>query len=378
MAFTWRLFILHQNATYGVNNGNHIIVGLPPPPERSDVTYPRSFGRSVMQCALRNLEMLVEYETATLRVGPCQELVHVNKYRQLCGFLRSLLSREEGLGLPPELEDLLDDADEHYPLDLRALRAFGMHQLQSSPVFLDESFVQPLVAGEYGYMPGGSMDIADFVLLGNIHDSEYRKEFTQVVGEAECKLFTSEHDPVIYHRSSPPMAAFSISDERECWLVPLPLNGSTPVVRVSYEVWLNPIKHAREFLVAHGASLALKHGVEAQDLILVSRSQREHFYDPDDWSRLPRTRHATDLDSTASDGLAFPVPVLPVEMLSEPSMLYLVTSSRPDFEAYVTDEPLSAFYQHPTNSSSSHMVCRRMGHCEIVDYVQLDKEDVVS
>jgi len=118
-----------------VNNDNHIIVGLPPPRQRSSVTCHRSFGLSVMHRALRNLKPLVEYETATLRVGPCQELVHANKYRQLYGLLRSLLSREEGPGLPPELEDLLDDADEHYPLDLRALRAFGMHQLQSSRLF---------------------------------------------------------------------------------------------------------------------------------------------------------------------------------------------------------------------------------------------------
>jgi hypothetical protein len=63
------------------------------------------------------------------------------------------------------------------------------------------------------------------------------------------------------------MASSSISDERECWLVPLPPNGS-PYVRVAYEMRLNPVKRAPEFLVAHGASLASKHGVEAQDLIL--------------------------------------------------------------------------------------------------------------
>jgi hypothetical protein len=182
--------------------------------------------------------------------------------------LGSLLPQEgEGLHLPPELEDLLDDAGEHGPLNLRALRAFNMHQLQSVRSWPDESFVQPFAAGDYGYIPGGSMDLAKFVLLGNIQDSEYRKEIAQVVGKAECKLFRSEHDPVICHRSSPPMATSSISDERECWLIPLPLSGMTSA-RVSYEMRLNPIEHARGFLVAHGASLASKHGVDAQDLIL--------------------------------------------------------------------------------------------------------------
>jgi hypothetical protein len=141
-----------------------------------------------------------------------------------------------------------------------------MHQFQFTRPLSDESLVQPFAAGDYGYIPGGSMDLANFVLLGNILDSEYRKEITQVVGNAECKLFRSERDPVICHRSTPPMATSSISDEKECWLVPLPRNGS--YVRVSYEMRLGPVKHAREFLIAHGASLASKHGVETQDLIL--------------------------------------------------------------------------------------------------------------
>jgi hypothetical protein len=183
--------------------------------------------------------------------------------------LRSLLPhRGEGLYLPPELEDLLDDAGEHSPLNLLTLRAFGMHQFQFTRPLSDESLVQPFAAGDYGYIPGGSMDLANFVLLGNIQDSEYRKEITQVVGKAECKLFGSEHDPVICHRSSPPMTTSSISDERECWLIPLSLSGFMDDVRVSYEMRLNPVEHARELLVAHGASLASKHGVEAQDLIL--------------------------------------------------------------------------------------------------------------
>ncbi|KAI0288492.1 hypothetical protein BC826DRAFT_1188383 [Russula brevipes] len=398
------------DASYGVSNDNHVIVGLPRLREAPRWTYGRGPEKSLLLCVLRNLQELMDNETATLRVGPCQELVHFKKYRQLYDLLRLLLPREgEGLGLSPELEDLLDDADDHGPLNVSALRACGMHQLRSNRSWpaSDAPLIQPLSAGDYGYIPGGSMDLAKFVHLGNIHDSEHRKEFAQVVGKAECKLFTSDHDPVIYHRSSPPMATSSISDERECWQIPLPLNGSEPIVRVSYEVSLNLIKHAREFLIAHGALLASKHEVELQDLILVTRSRRYYHYFTDGWSRLSCTRHAIELDSTASNRPASPVPVspseipsepsmlyaissprpdfkayrtnepvLPAEMLSEPSMLYLITSSRPDFKAYVTDEPLGALSQHPTNSSSSH--CRLLGQFETVDYVQLDKEDIVS
>jgi len=296
---------------------------------------------------------------------------------QLYGLLGTLLPWEEGKGLDisPELEDILD-ADEHSPLNLRALRASGVHQFRFSGSLSGNPLVHLLMAGDYGYISDGSMDLASFVLLGNIQDSEYRKDIPQVVDKAKCKLFASEHDPVKCHRSSPPAATSSISDEGECWLVPPPPNGPS-FVRVSYETRLNP-KHGREFLVARGASLASKHGVEAKDLILVTLSLRDDHYSTTEWSRLSHTRHATEFDSTASDSPAFPVPVLPAEMLSEPSMLYLVTSSRTDFQAYVTDEPLGALSQHPTNSSSSHIDCNLWGQEETVDYVQLDKEDMVS
>ncbi|KAI0289123.1 hypothetical protein BC826DRAFT_636236 [Russula brevipes] len=369
-----------DSATYGVSNDNRVIIGLPPPRKRS-VSICRSLETSLLYRVLKNLSELMYDQSTTLHVGPCpsQELVQFNKYMQLYGLLRSLLPhRGEGLRLPPGLEDLLDDAGEHGPLNFRALRAFGMHQFQFARPSSDESLVQPFAAGDYGYIPGGSMDLTKFVLLGNIQDSEYRKGITQVIGNAECKLFMSEHDPVICHRSSPPVATSSISDEdeRECWLVPLPPNGS--YMRVSYETRLDPVKHAREFLIAHGASLASKHGVEAQDLILVTRSQRYVYYCTMERPHSLRTHHAIELDSTASDGYAFPVPEIHEEMLSEPSMVYLVTSSRPDFEAYVTDEPLSASSQYSTGSALSPVGCYRRGQEETVDYVQLNVEDMES
>jgi len=129
-----------------VSNDNHMIVGLPPPREEC-VTYCRGPEESLLLCVLRNLGGLMDDGTATLRVGPCQEL----KYGQLHGLLCSLLPREgEGLDLSPELEDFLDDAGEHSPLDLRALRAFNMHQLQSVRSWPDKPFVQPFTTGDYG------------------------------------------------------------------------------------------------------------------------------------------------------------------------------------------------------------------------------------
>jgi hypothetical protein len=52
MAFTWRLIILYQSATYGVSNDNHVIVGLPPPRKRLRAIICRSLERSLVNCVL--------------------------------------------------------------------------------------------------------------------------------------------------------------------------------------------------------------------------------------------------------------------------------------------------------------------------------------
>jgi hypothetical protein len=89
-------------------------------------------------------------------------------------------------------------------------------------------------------------------------------------------------------------------------------------------------------------------------------SHRYDYYCTAEWSRSLRTRRANEFDSTASDGRAVPVPGI-YEVLSGPSMVYLVTSSRLDFEAYVTDEPLSASSEHSTGSSLSPVSRHRWG-----------------
>jgi len=66
-----------DSASYGVSNDNHMIVGLPPPREVC-VTYCRGPEESLLLCVLRNLGGPMDDGTATLRVGPCQELVHFN------------------------------------------------------------------------------------------------------------------------------------------------------------------------------------------------------------------------------------------------------------------------------------------------------------
>jgi hypothetical protein len=156
--------------------------------------------------------------------------------------------------------------DEDNPLTIPALQAVSMHQSRSIQWSYAESLVGPLKPGDYGYAAGDSRDLSNVVFLGNIQDCGCVKEVEHVVCQANCTMFMLEHDPVICHRSGLPTGTSLVPDDGECWEVPL-LEGDADI-RVCHKTGLASAKAAWEFLVANGASLASRHGVEPQALIL--------------------------------------------------------------------------------------------------------------
>jgi hypothetical protein len=147
---------------------------------------------------------------------------------RLLRLLHSLFPRDrEGLGLSPELEDLLDSANEDNPLTLPALQAVGKHQLRSFRSSSAEFHVRPHKPGDYGYFTEDSTDLSDFVVLGNVQDGECVKEMKHVIGETDCTMFMWRHDPVRCHRNDLPAVASLVPDERECWEVPLLENDAS-------------------------------------------------------------------------------------------------------------------------------------------------------
>jgi hypothetical protein len=195
------------------------------------------------------------------------------KYKQLKGLLQSLLPRQrEGLGLSPELEDLLDDADEDNPLTLCALRAHCIKQSRHDQTWHARAPVGALTAGDYGYIPEGSTDFANFVRLGNIQDGpgEDRKAkgIMEVVGKTHgTMLLRSNSHGIGSIPQRQPANAFLLPDELECWPVALPPRGGATVF-VHHEVGLTSVNDAWQFLIAYGASLASTHGIQPQDIIL--------------------------------------------------------------------------------------------------------------
>ncbi|KAI0289124.1 hypothetical protein BC826DRAFT_636418 [Russula brevipes] len=356
-----------EHATYSIDSDNAVIVGLPP----SCVVWNRlSYGglkSSVEAYVIQILREFVVAESSVLQVRPHKAMTF-NRYERLLDLLYFLFpGRGERLALSSELEDLLDGVDEDNPLTLSALRAVSKHQSQSVRLLRGRYLVRSLKPGDYGYITGHSMDFSNFVVLGNVQDGECVDEMKHVVGEADCTMFMCRHDPVTCHRSDLPAGASSVADERECWEVPLLEEDAG--VRVCHKTGLASAKSAWEFLVTHGASLASRHGIEPQALVLVTRYGHWDYYHTTGWSSSLRNCPSIESGSTTSDCPAFPVPEFRAEAPSDMSMLYFITSSRHNFEAYVTDEPLTALPHH---------YCHPFSHAELVDYIQLDAEDMVS
>jgi len=158
-----------------------------------------------------------------------------------------------------------------------------------------------------------------------------------------------------------------IPNEMGCPPVALPPRGNATVF-ARHETGLTCVNDAWKFLIAHGASLALTHGINPQDPILVTRSLRIDDHQVEDWRPsllpVPDIGRATGFGPATFCAPAFPQrggfgasPAFPhhgfgAHAPAFPSMVYLITSSRPDFAAYITDDPMGC----PRASDRVHVV----------------------
>ena len=276
--------------------------------------------------------------------------------------------------------------------------------------------VRSLKTGDYGYISGGSTDFANFVRLGNVlHDFEDGKVM-EVVGETHGTMHMRVSD--FPHQSLHPQPAspFILPDEMECWPIAMPPRGNA-VLFVHHESGIVSINAAWRLLIAHGTAKASTHGIMPQDVILgkvlvsltthcspptqttVTRSLRVNDHQIDDWT--PSSSfgmgHSMGFGAPGFGGgaMGFPHHGFAPPM---PTIVYLVTSSRPDFAAYLTDNPMGRPRPRATRSTSWCFNCRfgwyvpllcsesnwliafffGSSPVEYVNFIQLDAEDAES
>ena len=195
-------------------------------------------------------------------------MIHAQKYKQLKALLHSLLpQRREGPTLFPELEDLLDDADEDNPITLRSLRALCIQQSRHNQTWQARVPVGSLKTGDYGYIPSGSTDFSNFVRLGNILDDFEDGKAMEVIGETHGTMLLRTGGFPLQPPQRQPASPYILPDGMECWPIALPPRGNA-VLFAHHETGLASVNTAWRLLIAHGTSIASTHGIIPQDLIL--------------------------------------------------------------------------------------------------------------
>ena len=230
--------------------------------------------------------------------------------------------------------------------------------------------------------------------LGNIQEGKDGNEMMEVNGKTHGTMLLRSSEFGGFPKRQP-ANAFLLPDEMECWPVALPLRGNATVF-VHHEMELASVNDAWQFLIARCASLASTHVIKPHDIILgnqfffpsvpdilvsnlspflfepVTRSLRIDDHQVDDWRPPALPLVPAGSRATGFGAPAFPqrggfgaAPVFPhhasgfgAQALSVPSIVYLITSSRPDFAAYITDDPMGRPRPRPTGSTSWCFSCR--------------------
>ena len=199
----------------------------------------------------------------------------------------------------------------------------------------------------------------------------------EVVGETHGTMHMRVSD--FPHQSLHPQPAspFILPDEMECWPIAMPPRGNA-VLFVHHESGIVSINAAWRLLIAHGTAVASTHGIMPQDVILgkvlvsltthcspptqttVTRSLRVNDHQIDDWTPSSSFGMGHSMGFGAPGGfgggsMGFPHHGFAPPM---PTIVYLVTSSRPDFAAYLTDNPMGRPRPRATRSTSWCFNCR--------------------
>ncbi|KAI9435458.1 hypothetical protein H4582DRAFT_2079564 [Lactarius indigo] len=227
-----------DHATYSIDSDNNIVVGLPAP--REGWVTARSYGLEE-SLADRALQELMNSEETALQAGTSRNSASLKKFKQLKALLHSLLPRQrEGPALLPELED---PSRRQQTTTIQLPSAHCEHSASSN---------RDTIRRDYGYIPGGSTDFANFVRLGNILNDLEDGKAMEVVGETHGTMLVRTGGPGAFPPPLPqrqPASPFALPDEMECWPVALPPQGNA-VLFAHHETGLASVNAAWRLLIA--------------------------------------------------------------------------------------------------------------------------------
>ncbi|KAI0061298.1 hypothetical protein BV25DRAFT_1857529 [Artomyces pyxidatus] len=361
-----------EGATYTVDSDNNVVLGLPTPKDGWMTARSYNLAESLVDRAMKYLKEVERTE------GPAS----AHKYRQLQALLQSLLPRRsDGPTLLSDIEDMLDEDE---PISLAQLRKLSLEQQRHDQAWHERAPLGKCALGDFGHIPSGTRNFEDFVRLGNFLElgDPMLDSFQETTGTQVQWVngFTERQ------QASP----FPLPGDLEGWPIAL-LPQSSVTMFVHHEGRLASVNDAWKYLLEKAQSLAKTHGVEPQDILLITRSLRIDDYTVKDWSPPPpvfpqhghpqfggnnRFPGANNRFPGANVGHGFGGGGFGFQNATPiPSLIYLFTSWRHDVQGYITDNPMGRPRPREYRSTSWCYACSGGVPVAYVDYIQLDAED---
>ncbi|TFY53218.1 hypothetical protein EVJ58_g9570 [Rhodofomes roseus] len=259
-----------ENASYRIDGQRILVMGLPPPEVdrwASARNYDLSHSvRGVYLDLLPSRGMVPEkpYETSE-----APSLETQKKINHLTHALNAVLPSSHSTTQISELNELLsaceDDSEStSQPIHLRRISGIALSLGASPPVWREKLVpAYKYSVGDLGYLAKQG-DFASFKLICNVIRN----------GHASLQAIQSQHGTQIqWHRGPPiqtPLDSFPCPGNRVGWAVVIEPNTDYNVV-IAHEERVEPMIPAGRFLLDYGQHLSKIHGVQPDDLMLITR-----------------------------------------------------------------------------------------------------------
>ncbi|KAI0776820.1 hypothetical protein BD413DRAFT_610404 [Trametes elegans] len=393
-----------ENADYRIDAEETVVMGLPGS-EIDNIESWRNFG---LAWSIRNiyLRLIPNRLNANAPVDPDEKTMTVERQRKvnhLTILARALLPDADNLDLAkarlssvlhPTTDEDVDEEAEPAPLTLRQIRRVAFDGPQQA---WQQKTVPPhkFSVGDLGYMPDGSSDWADFVVLTNVlKDGQAAFEVPSYATGRQGAWVNRAYD-------TQNLAAYERPGGVYGWAVAVPPEAECDLYIV-HETVITRVQEAWSYLLDAGIALAKTHGVKPEELILVTRigtEQRFRVKDlrtvqywpasitaPQSFGNPYQQSHLSDPFSRNGFGHQFGHgggsrmgALIHGQDLSV-KMFYLFTSGDKDHASYFSDRPVPVSLrpgEKPPELDSRIVKCfaYRTATYGFLGYVQLHAED---
>ncbi|KAF8622817.1 hypothetical protein AX15_006738 [Amanita polypyramis BW_CC] len=365
-----------------VNASRTIIMGLPPAREGTCLSWRNyNLSHSLVQATMN---MLPGRGTIQSKLEHYQDVVADEdplKIAHLISLARGLFSPAGSSSTVPVATKLLENDDdlEYFndgpKITMKELRRLALEAGIHKFSWTEMSGIPPhkFTVGDFGYVPKDKA-FTDFIKFGNIYSDGLAN--IPISARTYGSQFCWEDRPIQHVE----MQNFCSSDGVYCWPISIPF-GAQIDCQIEHSE-RGDVTEAWDFLTKHAKQLAEKFNIAAEDLILVTTAgTNQSFYMRDFGNQVTnntmhemRSMHPMLMTQFHRSQSAMS---WSHSSISIPTIMYLITSSRPDHQPYWSHQPMHI--PHTPRPKVKYGWVPNIGYCHgFIQWIRLLKEDFVD